>query len=257
MAVLRYGACIRFLTTSGGTGALAIGNSPAGYLDPFTAGMSSGDRSTWRCESEDGLTWELFEGVVTAGSPSTVSRARIVRTSAGNNTAIAWPNGTTKRVTGVFSPDRTAVLDSDGKLPAEILPGKVSQLFRAAPQSVPHNTGATIVWDTFGINTLGAASATPVNQMIVPETGIYLAIFNAFWAASAAGSIRSALLSIAGVERAGSNAPPMAQPGRASCSFVGQMTAGQSVQGNVFQDSGAALAYGQNGAMNLTLTRIG
>jgi hypothetical protein len=256
MAVLKYGACIRVLTTTTGTGTYSVGNSPAGYLDPFAGGMTSGDRSTWRCESEDSATWELFEGVLTAGSPSTISRARIIRTSSGGTTAISWPSGT-KRITQVISPDRTAFLDTTGKLPSEILPGQVSQLFRVAAQSVPNNTAATIVWDTFGPNTLGAASATPVNQFVVPVTGIYHAIFNAYWAASAGGSVRAMLLAVSDTVRARSSSPPLATPGGSSCSYIGQMVAGDTIKGNVFQDSGGALNYGQDGAMNLTLTRIG
>lgn len=116
------GAPVRLLdrvciaTTTGGTGSYALGAAPSGYLDPFVAGGASGDRVTYVVESEDRATWELAEGVITAGSPPTLSRARIIRNSSGGTSALNWPSGTTKYITVVGVSDRLAVLNSDGAL---------------------------------------------------------------------------------------------------------------------------------------------
>lgn len=166
MAVLKYGACIRVLTTTTGTGTYAVGNSPAGYLDPFASGMSSGDRSTWRCESEDSASWELFEGVLTAGSPSTISRARIIRTSSGGTTAISWPSGT-KRITQVISPDRTAFLGTDGLLPAATIPSRSSLGTAAWSGVVALNTSPSLL---AGVNTENATKVLDLDALVRLES---------------------------------------------------------------------------------------
>lgn len=95
---------VRILTTTSGTGTYQLGAVPNGFLSPFV-GMASGSRSTWKAESADGLTWEIFEGVLTSGSPPTLSRARVILNSSGTTTAVNWPNNETKRLSQVMTAD--------------------------------------------------------------------------------------------------------------------------------------------------------
>lgn len=92
---------VRVTTTTGGTGALQIAGSAPGYLEPFAAGGLSGRTYSWRRESEDGATWEVFDGTLTAASPATISRDVVWETSTGNAVAINWPAGTVTYVTCV------------------------------------------------------------------------------------------------------------------------------------------------------------
>ncbi|MBO1078098.1 hypothetical protein [Roseomonas haemaphysalidis] len=116
---------VRVATVSGGTGALTIGAAPSGYLTPSQAGAQSGRRYTWLCETEDGVTWEVFEGVYTAGSPQTISRNRTIRNSSGGTSAVNFDAGSTKRITCVAVSDRLPYYDSDGKLPGAAIPRRV------------------------------------------------------------------------------------------------------------------------------------
>lgn len=109
-------------TTTGGTGSYALGAAPSGYLDPFVAGGASGDRVTYVVESEDRATWEECEGILTAGSPPTLSRARIIRNSSGGTSAVNWPSGTTKYITIVAVADRLPYLNTDGRVPLANIP---------------------------------------------------------------------------------------------------------------------------------------
>jgi hypothetical protein len=126
---------VRVATTSGGTGALVVGLAPVGYSDPFTAGAVPGRPYTWVCESEDRTTWEEFVGVLTAGSPNTLSRQRIIRTSNGGTTAINWPAGT-KYITCVAVAE---YLQYGGNPPAwerlsiDVITSPVSGLIKSLP----------------------------------------------------------------------------------------------------------------------------
>jgi hypothetical protein len=251
--------CVLGLTTTPGTGTYQLGAALPGWLTPGQAGAVSGERLSYKVQDDlqNPTMWEIGEGIYTAGSPNTLARTSVALNHNGNQAAVNWPAGT-RYLFLTASARRLALLDTDGLLPRAFLPQPlVSQLFRTAPQIVPNITAATIVWDTFGTNTLGAASATPVNQLVVPASGLYHAIFNAYWAAGSGGAVRAMLLAVSDTVRARSSSPPLATPGGSSCSYIGPMVAGDTVKGNVFQDSGANLNYGQDGAMNLTLARIG
>jgi hypothetical protein len=98
----------RFLSATEGTGAYVQGATPTGYLDPASAGAISGRTYTWRAESEDSATWELFYGKWTAGGPPNVSRDTIILNSSGGTSAINWPTGV-RRVTCVAVAEEIAL----------------------------------------------------------------------------------------------------------------------------------------------------
>jgi hypothetical protein len=256
MAVLKYGACARCLTTTTGTGTYALGNTPAGYLDPFTAGMASGDRSTWRCESEDGATWEHFEGVLTAGSPSTISRARIIKTSSGGTSAISWPAGT-KRITNVISPDRTAFLDSNGLLPPEILPALITQLSRVNEVLIASGAGVAFSWTQVDQNSLGAVSGGGTSQMVVPAAGLYSITLVMRCAGSLAGQLRQMSIATNDIIRSAHVVNPNAVQNIVSVTFTSLLSQGDTVKAYVYHDSGADLAFGGFGQASFTLVRLG
>ncbi|WP_338928392.1 hypothetical protein WDZ11_14855 [Roseomonas mucosa] len=177
-------------TTTGGTGSYALGAAPSGYLDPFVAGGASGDRVTYVVESEDRATWELCEGVITAGSPPTLSRARIIRNSSGGTSAVNWPSGTTKYITVVGVSDRLAVLNTDGALQQH----RVAD--GANTWNLPGKTLSNVVVTPFsGTYDLGTANSTFVYATIAECSCVFVAI-TARVNYTAASSAASAILAV-------------------------------------------------------------
>jgi len=116
---------VRVASPTEGTGSLALGNAASGFLHPSTPalGAVSGGRYPFLQMSADRLTWELIEGVLTSGSPWTLTR-EVVLTSAGNSTPINWSNTThgARTLTCVPRALRSALYDTDGRLPWASLP---------------------------------------------------------------------------------------------------------------------------------------
>lgn len=111
----------RVVTATTGTGTYDLGAADAYHLAPAAAGMASGARGMWLCQSADRSQWELFEGTYTAGSPDRISRDLIRRSTSGN-AAVNWGSGA-KFITAVVHGERLVLLDSDGALvvPAPLL----------------------------------------------------------------------------------------------------------------------------------------
>ncbi len=163
-------------TTTGGTGSYALGAAPSGWLDLLTAGGVSGDRLTYVVESEDRATWEECEGILTAGSPPTLSRARIIRNSSGGTSAVNWPSGTTKYITIVAVADRLPYLDTDGKLQTGQLPDSPYSILRSnATVQLGNDTAQTLTWDVNGGNTLGGIDpgASVWSAIVLGSGGLY------------------------------------------------------------------------------------
>lgn len=106
-------------TTTTGTGTYALGAAVAGYLDPAAAGVAGGARVPYVVV--DSLTaptrMEVGEGVYTAGSPATITRATIRRNTSGGTSAESWPAGTKYLM---LAPNAATLpsLETDGTLSA-------------------------------------------------------------------------------------------------------------------------------------------
>ncbi len=109
-------------TTTTGTGTYAIGTAITGYLDPAGAGATTGARLAYVVV--DSLTaptaFEIGEGIYTAGSPGTLTRAQIRRNTAGGTSAINWGAGT-KYLMLAPGAANLPTLDTDGALTAPAL----------------------------------------------------------------------------------------------------------------------------------------
>ncbi|MBC9176758.1 hypothetical protein [Pseudoroseomonas ludipueritiae] len=178
---------VRVATTSGGTGALVLGLAPVGYSDPFTAGAVPGRPYTWVCESEDRATWEEFVGSVTPGSPSTLSRSRIIRTSNGGTSAVNWPAGTTKYITCVAVAEYLQYGGNEPgweRLNVDIVTSPVAAIIKSLPPEYPRFrltwqdvTPAQAQTDLYfrlyvGGALLQGAADYPYRHTIASETGV-------------------------------------------------------------------------------------
>ncbi|NBW12658.1 MAG: hypothetical protein EBR82_32005, partial [Caulobacteraceae bacterium] len=101
------------------TGTYAIGTAITGYLDPAGAGVTTGARLAYVVV--DSLTaptaFEIGEGIYTAGSPGTLTRAQIRRNTTGGTSAVNWGAGT-KYLMLAPSAANLPTLDTDGLLTA-------------------------------------------------------------------------------------------------------------------------------------------
>lgn len=85
-------ALVKQQTTTTGTGTLSLGTVPAGARS-FVAGVGTGKTVRYHLYGSDG-SLEHGEGVVTAGTPDTLSRVTVFYSSLGNNNKISLPVGT-------------------------------------------------------------------------------------------------------------------------------------------------------------------
>lgn len=88
---------IRETTSTTGLGTISLGGASTGYKT-FVQGIGSGNTAVFL--ETDGTTWEIWRGVVTAGSPDTLTKVTLIDSSTGS--AINWGAGT-KTVADVVS----------------------------------------------------------------------------------------------------------------------------------------------------------
>lgn len=86
------GDLARQWTTTTGTGTLAMGSVPTG-LRSIVAAVGSGKKARFKLSASDGVSWEIFEGVATAGTPDTVTRDTVISSTNGGS-KIVLPAGT-------------------------------------------------------------------------------------------------------------------------------------------------------------------
>lgn len=137
-------------TTTTGIGTYSIdATAVGGYLTPANAQVASGSYVAYVVVDSltNPSTFEIGEGTYTAGSPSTITRASIIRNSSGGTTAINWSAGT-KYLFFAPSATRFVMYDSDGALFADKGATFSSTVFIGATTETPGsgntNTGATI-----------------------------------------------------------------------------------------------------------------
>ena len=87
-------------TTTTGTGTYSLGGANTGY-QTFISGNTTGD--TVRFSVTDGTDWEVCEGVITSGTPDTLTRGTVLASSNAGS-AVSWGAGS-KTVSQVFTAD--------------------------------------------------------------------------------------------------------------------------------------------------------
>ena len=113
LAVFSADAAMETSVTTG-TGSFSLAGAVTGFRT-LRAGLASGATGMFRAESDDRLTWEVFLGVLTYGSPDTLTRAIILASSTGGTSPINWPVGT-RYIGAVFAAPHVATLCSEGYL---------------------------------------------------------------------------------------------------------------------------------------------
>jgi hypothetical protein len=125
-------------STTTGTGTYQLGAALDGHFTMVNAGVPSGARVSYVVV--DSLITpslrEVVEGVYTAGSPATLTRASIKRSSTG--AAINWPAGT-RYIFLAANAGNLALRDTEGFLPGESIPLRAN--LQAAPVVVDFELG--------------------------------------------------------------------------------------------------------------------
>ena len=184
-------------TTTTGTGTYQIGTAITGYLDPATAGVSSGARIPYVVV--DSLTaptaFEIGEGVYTSGSPATLTRTQIRRNTSGGTAAINWGAGT-KYLMLAPGAANLPTLDTDGALTAPALTLSGAATIGGA---LAVGTGMTL---SAGVAALPAGSASaPAVKVGGQQNGLSAATTNTLVVSAggaAIGTFSSAGLAVAG-----------------------------------------------------------
>lgn len=83
-------------TTTSGSGTYSLGGAVTGRLT-FKSAVGSGNSCDYICESADGTAYEIGRGVVTSGTPDTLSRVDIYQSS-NSNAAVVWPDTSSKNI---------------------------------------------------------------------------------------------------------------------------------------------------------------
>jgi hypothetical protein len=245
-------------TTTTGTGTYQLGTAPASYFTPAQAGIPSGSRVD--IVVMDSLTAtttiEITEGVYTAGSPATITRAQ-VKGGTNGTSAVNWGAGT-KYILLTVHADRTPILDTDGLLPTGIVPdARLAQLLRINTFAVG-GSGAEVFFDfdTIVQSSLLPGLTVPVSGFTVAASGVYRATLNMEMSGSAAGTFRTCRLYAGGAVRAKGVDLPSTGGHSFSLSWEGVLAAGAVVGCSVAQNSGGNLTIGGTDACTLTLTRL-
>lgn len=103
--MLKFGDRARQTTTTTGTGTISLdGSAPAGWFSFAESGLVSGRTCRYLVELQNGSDFAICEGIFTSGSPSTLTRTRIVRSKIGGVAGTTNPSLTgTSTVTCVWT----------------------------------------------------------------------------------------------------------------------------------------------------------
>jgi hypothetical protein len=165
-------------TSTTGTGTYAIGTAITGYLSPALAGVASGARVAYLVV--DSLTaptaFEIGEGVYTAGSPATLTRAQVRRNTSGGTSAINWGAGT-KYLMLTPNAANLPTLDTDGALvaPAISLTGNATVGGTLAVTGASTLSGNAAIGGTLGVTgaaTLAAGATLTGGSMAVTAVAV-------------------------------------------------------------------------------------
>ena len=103
--MLKFGDRARQTTTTTGTGTISLnGSTPAGWFSFAESGLVSGRTCKYLVELSNGTDFAIIEGTFTSGSPSTLTRDRIIRSKIGGVAGTTNPSLTgTSTVTCVWT----------------------------------------------------------------------------------------------------------------------------------------------------------
>ncbi|SHJ31227.1 hypothetical protein SAMN02745194_02281 [Roseomonas rosea] len=248
-------------TTTTGTSAYVLGAAAADtFLTPAAEGIPSGSRVMYTVQdSLDAPTlFEKGEGIFTAGSPATLTRAQIKGGSNGTS-AVNWSAGP-KYIFLSLHADKVAIRDTDGRIPhTQDAPGRISQLRRDTGFSVPNDTLADMAWDVRGPDSLGVigAGSGPFGQFTVQEAGVYAVEATLTFAGNATGQRRLVIV-VNGVEW-GADRKPAAGTDvvELGVSKLLALAASDIVKARAYQNSGGGLIAGGNTLSTFSIAKIG
>ncbi len=103
--MLKFGDRARQTTTTTGTGTISLnGSTPSGWFSFSESGLVSGRTCKYLVELSNGTDFAIIEGIFTSGSPSTLTRSRIIRSKIGGVAGTTNPSLTgTSTVTCVWT----------------------------------------------------------------------------------------------------------------------------------------------------------
>ncbi len=103
--MLKFGDRARQTTTTTGTGTISLdGAAPAGWFSFAESGLVTGRTCHYLVELPNGQDFAVIEGTLTVGSPSTLTRARVLRSKIGGVAGTTNPSLTgTSTVTCVWT----------------------------------------------------------------------------------------------------------------------------------------------------------
>lgn len=106
-----YADRVKETTTTTGTGTYSLAGAQSGF-QTFIAGAGNGSVVTYACD--DGTNWEVGEGTLTSGAPSTLTRTTIL-SSSNAGAAVSWAAGT-KNIYLTVAASRLVTADASGNL---------------------------------------------------------------------------------------------------------------------------------------------
>jgi hypothetical protein len=250
------------VTTTAGTGAYELAGAVG---DTFrTIGQAGGVAGLrYMYSVVDSLSapseFEEGEGIFGDGPPETLSRA-MIKDSSNSGLAVNWGPGTKYLYLSIHS-DRAALLDTDGRLPVERSAlGRISQLRADSGVSIPNASNATMTFDVRGPDTLEVigAGTGPFGSFTIQEDGPYLVNLTMTFAPTSGGGQRYAAILMDGAAIAAARSfPPTASDVDLHVSQIYVFVAGQTIQAQLYQDSGASLVAGGNPRSLFTIAKIG
>jgi len=155
-------------TTTSGTGAIALNGTSPGY-QTFVSGVGSGNNTYYSVYDRTSGIWEVGYGVVTAGSPNTISRVTVIANSSGTTTPVNLV-GNSATVFCTYPAEKAVNLDVNGNVSA--LGTVQSAVWNAAPIGpiyggtglTTYNAGDMVV--ASAANTLTTLPIGPANYVL-------------------------------------------------------------------------------------------
>jgi len=250
------GDAVLVQSTTTGTGTYQLGPPLDGHFSLKDGGVPNGARVSYVVV--DSLTTptlrEVVEGIYTEGTPGSLSRVSVKRSSTG--AAINWPPGT-RYIFLAPNVGNLPLLDTEGLLPlAYTRAGLTTLLTRATPIAIGNNTPAGLPWDNSVVDQLGMLTATPVTTLVLAEGGTYHIEAQAVFAANASGN-RILQLAVGGdvwsmdQQQATGTQTFL----RASVDLPG-LGPGAAIQANVSQSSGGNLNIEAGPTTHISIRRV-
>lgn len=153
-------------TTTTGTGTYALGNAVSSGYQGFGVHASGARVSVFVQDFLQNPTqWEIVEGIYTAGSPATLTRA-VVKASSNGGAAVNWAVGT-KYVIEALSSDLIAQKDYADALPLSKVYGLPDAVWPQSANVDPGTTGADFAGSYFPAKTRTVRGVATISGLIL------------------------------------------------------------------------------------------